>query len=61
MNEALRTLEGLMELVHQEIKRVSNDRMVDEKSYALLREAGNDALTLKRKIADARAWNIPQK
>lgn len=59
MKEALKTLEGLLYFVSDEIRRVKdgNPDMCD-KSYHLLREAQNDALNLKRKIEDARGWQI---
>ena len=58
MNEALKTLAGLVDFVYGEISRISMDNTLDDEAYLLLREAAVDAINLKRKIRDARGWNI---
>ena len=57
MNQALKVVEAQVELVYQELTRLKGDLYVNEKAYALLREAAIDAINLKRKIQDARGWN----
>ncbi len=58
MQEALKVIEAMVELVYQEVNRATNDRMMNDKSYALLKEAAVDAINLKNKIQEARGWNI---
>lgn len=61
MNEALKTLEAMTELLHQELKRVSNnlsnDETLTDKSYMLIKSAMIDSINLREKIAEARGWN----
>jgi len=54
MNEALKVIEAQVELVYNELRRVAANLKPNDKSYAMLREAGVDAINLKRKIQDAR-------
>ena len=61
MIAALKTLEGLLFFVSEEISRVKDKAYTPElcdQSYKLLREAQIDAMNLKRKIEEARAWQI---
>lgn len=57
MNEALRVIEAQLELVYQELRRASMSNGLNDKTYALLREAAVDAVNLKRKVDVARGWN----
>lgn len=59
MNDALKTIEGLLYFISCELSRVrdGNPGLCD-KSYKMLREAQIDAMNLKRKIEEARAWQI---
>jgi len=58
MNDALKTLEAVVEMLYQELKRVTNDRNVSNKTFELVKSAKVDAINLKAKIQDARGWNI---
>jgi hypothetical protein len=58
MNEALKTLAGLVDFVYGEISRISMDNTLDDKAYLILRESAIDAINLRQKILDARGWNI---
>ena len=58
MNEALKTLETMVDLIYSETSRIAMDGNLDDEAYLLLREAAVDAINLKRKIRDARGWNI---
>jgi len=60
MNEALKTIEALVELTYTELKRASNDRSINDKSFKLIKEAAVDAINLKRKIEEARLWNTSE-
>lgn len=57
MNQALKVIEAQVELVYNELKRVSADRMMNQKSYELLKQATVDAIDLKRLIELARLNN----
>ncbi len=57
MNEALKTLENLLELVYNELNRATNDPDLNDKAFRALKEAKIDAIDLKRKIEVARGWN----
>lgn len=58
MNEALKTLAAMIDLIYSEAQRISLSDGLDDKAYLLLREAGIDAINLRQKILDARGWNI---
>ncbi len=58
MNEALKTLAAMVDLIYSETSRIAMDGNLDDKAYLLLREAGIDAINLRQKILDARGWNI---
>ena len=58
MNEVLKTLAAMIDLIYSEAQRISLSDGLDDKAYLLLREAGIDAINLRQKILDARGWNI---
>ena len=58
MNEALKTLETMVDLIYSETSRLAMDGNLDDKAYLILREAAVDAINLRQKILDARGWNI---
>ena len=57
MNQALKVIEAQVELVYNELKRVSADRTLNQKAYELLKQATVDAIDLKRIIELARLNN----
>jgi hypothetical protein len=58
MTDSIKVLENLTELLYQEINRCSHEKGLADKSYDLLREAAIDALNLRQKLSEARAWAI---
>ena len=58
MNDNIKVLENLTEFLYSEINRCSMVKDMPDKSYAILRDAAIDAINLKRKLQDARAWAI---
>jgi hypothetical protein len=56
--DKLTTLANLTELLYNELRHAANDKDNSDKAYALLKEAAIDAINLKRKIEDARGWNV---
>lgn len=63
MNEKLKTIENIAELLYAELKSCvnSNNLELDSKAYGLLKEAMIDAIDTKRKIEIARAWHLSAK
>lgn len=62
MNEKLKTIENIAELLHAEIKScINSDSSLCNRAYGLLNDAMLDAIDIKRKIETARAWNITAK
>ena len=50
----------MIELVYAELKTASNERGLNEKSYALLKEAYIASINLKRKVEEARGWIVTE-
>jgi hypothetical protein len=61
INEKLKTIENIAELVYQELKNASHIPDIDDETYKLLCEAYVDVINLKRKIEDARAYEATKK
>ena len=62
INEKLKTIENIAELVYQELKNASHIPDIDDETYQLLREAAYfDVINLKRKIVGARAYEATKK
>lgn len=62
MNEKLKTIENIAELMYAELKScINSDSSLDSKAYGLLKEAMIGVIDIKRKIETARAWNITAK
>ena len=57
MNESLKTIENMLEVIYSEIKLNTNNPDMTDKSYSLLKEAIVDTINLKRKVELARAFN----
>ena len=57
MNEALKSLEAVAELLYSELRRLSNDRMLDDRAFKLINKAALDAIEVKAQIQAARGWN----
>lgn len=60
MNKALKVVERQIEQVYQELTLAKNDPQCGDKAYVLLRAACIDAINLKRKVEEARGWNIQE-
>ena len=54
MNEALKSLEAVAELLYSELRRLSNDRMLDDRAFKLINKAALDAIEVKARIQAAR-------
>jgi hypothetical protein len=59
--DKLTVLANLVELVYSELKHAANDEENSEQANMLLKEASIDSINLKRKIEEARAWNVHKK
>lgn len=57
MNESLKTIENMLEVIYSEIKRNTNNPDMTDKAYSLLKAAVVDTINLKRKVELARAFN----
>ena len=57
MNEALKSLEAVAELLYSELRRLSNDRMLVDRAFKLINKAALDAIEVKARIQAARGWN----
>lgn len=60
MTKSLKVIENLIELVYAELKTASQERDLNEKSYALLKEAYIASINLKRKVEEARGWIVTE-
>ena len=58
MNRQLKTIEKLTNFIYNELKVVTADPDIGDKSHNLLKEAIIDAVNLQRKIENARAWLV---
>jgi hypothetical protein len=59
--DKLTVLANLVELLYSELKHAANGEDNSSNAHDLLKTASVDAINLKRKIEEARAWNIANK
>lgn len=58
MNEKLKTIESIAQLLYSEIQSCVNSNELDDKAYKFLKEAMFEVVNTKRKIEIARSWVI---
>ena len=56
MIKSLAMIERQVELIHQELRIVTADPELVDKSHELLRQALLDSIALRRKIEEAHGW-----
>lgn len=57
-NDSLKIIERMIESVYAELKIATQDDSLTPKAYNILKEALVDAIDLKLKVENARAWNL---
>lgn len=61
MDNSLKIIERMIELVYNEIKIASANLQVTDEVYKILKSAAIDSINLQRKIEDARVTNLHKK